>query len=184
MKTPKMSLESPPSALPPEFFDRPTLEVAEDLLSCRLCRRVGEEIICRPILETEAYDGPEDRASHAHRGMTPRSSVMFGPPGVWYIYLCYGVHWLLNIVTGPEAYPAAVLIRGLSSPSGPGRLTKDLHITGALNQTRATHKTGLWISSGSPCPTGTIQRTPRIGVAYAGPDWSQRPYRFVRCCLD
>lgn len=180
MKTLIMSSPSHSLPLPPEFFARPTLEVAEDLLSCQLCRRVGNEIICRQIIETEAYDGPEDMASHAHRGMTPRSRVMFGPPGVWYVYLCYGVHWLLNVVTGPESYPAAVLIRGLSTPSGPGRLTRDLGIDGSLNQTPASPGSGLWIRSGAPCEKDAITRTPRIGVAYAGPDWSQRPYRFVR----
>jgi DNA-3-methyladenine glycosylase len=175
-----MATLSPHLPLSADFFARPTLSVAADLLSCTLCRQLGNEIICHQILETEAYDGPDDKASHAHRGETPRASVMFGPPGVWYVYLCYGVHWLLNIVTGPESYPAAVLIRGVAGTSGPGRLTRQLNVNGAHNRLPATPEHGLWIAKGAELDPSCIQRTPRIGVGYAGPDWANRPYRFVR----
>ncbi len=83
--------------LKPEFFNRPTLEVTRDLLGKNLCRRRSNgKIIRLHLTELEAYDGPQDKACHAHRGRTPRNAVMFGPPGYWYVYLCYGVHWLLT----------------------------------------------------------------------------------------
>ncbi len=119
-------------ALPFAFFNRPTLEAAEDLLGCFLCRRlkpsearfvrsafgtktdigIGKDNIIRlEITEVEAYDGFGDKASHAHRGKTERNAAMFGEAGRWYVYFTYGMHWMLNIVTGPKGYPAAVLIR-------------------------------------------------------------------------
>jgi len=77
--------------------------------------------------------GPDDLASHAARGRTKRNKVMFGPPGMFYVYFVYGMHWMLNVVTGPVGYPAAVLIRGIEGIQGPGRLTKALRINGNLN---------------------------------------------------
>jgi DNA-3-methyladenine glycosylase len=160
------------------FFNRPTLTVARELLGCHLCRRIDGEVIRWRLTETEAYDGPEDRASHARSGRTKRTAVMFGAAGIWYVYLCYGIHWLLNVVTGPEAYPAAVLIRGTAEVSGPGRLTRALSIDGSLNQRPSAPQSGLWIDPGGPDSGEVIRTGPRIGVAYAGPDWAQRPYRF------
>lgn len=165
--------------LEPAFFARPTLEVARDLLDCRLCRATGNGILRWPITETEAYDGPHDKASHARAGRTRRTGVMFGPPGIWYVYLCYGIHWMLNMVTGPENYPAAILIRGAGEVSGPGRLTRRLGIDGGLDESAASRASGLWIEPGLPVDGRLVARTPRIGVDYAGPDWSSRPYRFV-----
>lgn len=161
-------------------LEAPTLLVAERLLGCQLCRRIGGTVLKWPITETEAYDGAEDKASHARSGRTKRTEVMFGPAGIWYIYLCYGVHWLLNIVTGPEDYPGAVLLRGAGEVNGPGRLTKAMAIDGTLNRTPAGPETGLWIEAGAPLASREMVRTPRIGVAYAGPDWGNRPYRFIR----
>jgi len=95
------------------FFDRPTPEVAREMLGKWLCRRMSDgEILRMRISETEAYDGHEDKACHAHNGKTPRNEVMFGKAGFWYVYLCYGMHWMLNVVTGPIDFPAAVLVRG------------------------------------------------------------------------
>lgn len=167
--------------LPPAFYDRPTLEVTRDLLGKFLVRRRedGTETALA-IHEVEAYDGFDDKASHARRGVTPRTEVMYGPPGFFYVYFCYGIHWLLNVVTGPEKYPAAVLIRGAGEYSGPARLTKALAIDGTQNKTAATTGERLWIEDrGLLPPPGQITRTPRIGVAYAGPDWAARAYRFV-----
>lgn len=168
-----------PEILPPDWFDRPTLEVASGLLNCRLCRRHGEQVLKWQITETEAYDGPEDRASHARAGQTPRTAVMFGPSGTWYVYLCYGVHWLLNIVTGPPGFPAAVLIRGAGEIHGPGRLTRALSIGGDLNKCPAVSSSGLWIEKGDPVKPEAVVAKPRVGVAYAGEDWGNRPYRFI-----
>ncbi|MDQ8188200.1 DNA-3-methyladenine glycosylase [Pelagicoccus sp. SDUM812002] len=131
------------------------------------------------ITETEAYDGPEDLACHASKGRTARTEVMFGPAGRWYVYLIYGMHEMLNLVTGPEDYPAAILIRGLEGMSGPGRLSKRLGIDRRFNALPATPQTGLYLEDGAKIPDGQVSATPRIGVDYAGPDWSQRPYRFV-----
>lgn len=161
-----------------EFFDRPTLTVARELLCCLLCRKVGQKVVKMEITEVEAYDGPYDKASHASRGKTKRNAPMFGEAGRWYVYFTYGMHWMLNIVTGPEEYPAAVLIRGTREISGPARLTKFLKIDKRFNGEKAAHRSGLWIEKGARVPEKRIRRTPRVGVAYAGA-WAKKPYRFL-----
>ncbi|MBI2626024.1 MAG: DNA-3-methyladenine glycosylase, partial [Candidatus Nealsonbacteria bacterium] len=95
------------------FFLRPTLLVSKELLGKYLVRKIGRKILVGKITETEAYDGFKDKASHASRGNTERNKVMFDEGGRWYVYFTYGMHWMLNIVTGPQKYPAAVLIRGI-----------------------------------------------------------------------
>lgn len=160
------------------FFERPTLVVAEEIIGKFLVRERDGEQSAHRIVEVEAYDGPKDRASHAFRGATPRNSVMFGPAGVFYVYFCYGMHHMLNVTTGPQGFPAAVLIRGLEDVTGPGRLTRALGITRALDRLPAARESGVWFEGrGGPRPH--ILRTARIGVAYAGPLWSRRRYRFV-----
>ncbi len=162
------------------FFNRPTLEVARSLLGKRLCREVNGQCIGLPIVEVEAYDGFEDKASHAHRGKTSRNAVMFGPAGIWYVYLCYGMHWMLNVVTGAEGYPAAILFRGAGAVKGPGRLTKTLQIDKAHNGQPVAPSSGLWIEdAGVQVPRHCVQRTPRVGVSYAGKPWASKRYRFV-----
>ena len=131
------------------------------------------------ITEVEAYVGPHDLACHASRGLTPRTRVMFGPPGHWYVYFTYGIHWMLNIVTCREGYPAAVLIRGTESVTGPARLTKFFKIDKQLNGQSASLASGLWIEKGSePMKRHLIRRSKRVGVDYAGPVWSNKLYRF------
>ena len=103
---------------------------------------------------------------------------MFGPAGYWYIYFTYGMHWMLNIVTGPKDYPAAVLIRGTDLASGPGRLTKKFKINKKLNRKPAEKSSGLWIEKGSNKKL-KIKCTPRIGISFAGPIWAKKKYRFV-----
>lgn len=165
------------------FFERSAVVVAPALLGKFLVRRSdgGDEALM--IVETEAYEGMDDRASHASRGRTARTSVMFGPAGYWYVYLVYGMHDMLNIVTGRDGHPGAVLIRAVASDTqridGPARLTKKLSINRALNTKRAIPENGLWIEDrGIKIPPSRITKTPRIGVAYAG-DWAQKPWRFV-----
>jgi len=175
--------ESPPRtlSLPPAFFKRSALEVAPDLIGSVLCRKWGNEVWRDWIVEVEAYDGFEDRASHASRGETPRNSVMFGPPGCWYVYLCYGMHWLLNVSCGPRGYPAAVLVRGLAGVAGPGRLTRRWGVDGEVNGAPARPGSGLWIESGLAVAERQelpVQRSPRVGVSYAGPIWAAKPYRW------
>ena len=160
------------------FFDRPALQVAKDLIGCPLNWRDSAQSHTRIITETEAYTGPNDLASHASKGRTKRNEAMFGPPGSFYVYFVYGLHWMLNVVTGPVDYPAAVLLRAVEGIVGPARLTKALGITGDLNGKVATKETGVWFSEGRRPPRQQIVRSARIGVEYAGPIWSLKPYRF------
>lgn len=162
------------------FFNRSTLSVARDLLGKELVRKAsdGQERIA-VITETEAYDGPEDKASHAHRGCTPRNSVMFGPPGIVYVYLCYGMHWMLNIVTREEGFPAAVLVRGTSSVSGPGRLTRFFEIDKRCNGLPLSPLNGLWVRDPLTPVKGRIRTAPRVGVGYAGDVWAAKPWRYL-----
>ncbi len=172
-----------PIHLPPSTFSSPdTVRLARELVGRQLVLAdpQGRETARHTIVETEAYDGPDDRASHARNGPTPRSAVMFGPPGHWYVYLVYGMHEMLNLVTGPAGYPAAVLIRGLDSVSGPGRLTKTLGIGRRFNGLPAAPAHGLYLAEAPvSIPPHAIEATPRIGVDYAGPHWASRPYRFI-----
>jgi len=131
------------------------------------------------ISEVEAYEGENDLASHARRGRTPRTGVMYCPGGVWYVYLCYGIHEMLNLVVGPENHPAAILIRGIDNLAGPGKLTRHLAIDRRLNGQPADPTSGLHLEdSGLVIARRQIEAGPRIGVAYAGPVWSQKPWRF------
>jgi len=176
----KRSQETSFDLLEQPFFERPTVHVAKALLGKYLVREIGNERIALMINEVEAYDGPHDLACHARVGKTARTQVMFGPAGHFYVYFVYGIHWMLNIVTGEEGYPAAVLIRGAGHLSGPARLTKFLSIHGKLNAKPADPSSGLWLEDRGVCVKAReIAATPRIGVAYAGEVWSQVPYRFV-----
>jgi DNA-3-methyladenine glycosylase len=169
-----------PEILPKKFFERPVLEVARGLIGASLVRRFPDgATIALMLTEVEAYDGPEDLASHAAKGRTPRTKVMFGPAGVFYVYLIYGMHWMLNVVTGEPGHPAAVLIRGTSDTSGPGRITARLRIDKSLNGKPAKKSSGLWFENRSlAIADERIEATPRIGVEYSG-EWARAPYRFV-----
>lgn len=167
-------------SLEERFFDRSTLVVARELLGKFLVRRSRGRERALMITEVEAYDGFRDRGSHAHRGRTPRNGPMFGPAGHWYVYLTYGIHWMLNIVTRETDYPAAVLLRGLQGIPGPGRLTRTLEIDKRFNARAAVPGRGLWIEDrGERIRKGEIRRTPRIGIDYAGEVWRQKPWRFL-----
>ncbi len=186
MKTEDNFVTTMKDAVPLRFFDRPTVTVARELIGCRLV--VGRETTVRRfvITETEAYDGPEDLACHASKGRTKRTDVLFREPGTIYVYLCYGLHWLINFVTGPVGYPSAVLVRGIQTLdgrtkyNGPAKLTKALGITGEFNGRVLSRETGLWVEPrGALAGEPRIAATPRIGVDYAGPIWSKVHYRFV-----
>lgn len=159
-----------------------TVALARWLLGKHLVRRWpdGRED-ARLITETEAYHGEADLACHARAGRTRRTDVMYGPGGVWYVYLCYGIHEMLNLVVGPADWPAAILIRGVEGAIGPGRVTKILEIDRTLNARSATvEESGLWIEDrGLRVPALLIKKTPRIGVDFAGPIWSMKPWRFT-----
>ena len=162
------------------FASELTVDLARDLVGKLLAVGGPGAVVRRRIVEVEAYNGPLDLACHASRGRTPRTSVLFGPPGCWYVYLCYGIHEMLNLVTGPEGYPAAILIRGVEGLIGPGRLTRALGIDRRLNAQPAGPECGLWLEDdGFVPPPAEVVATPRIGIDYAGPEWVEKPWRFV-----
>ncbi len=160
------------------FFKRDVLSVAPELLGKFLVKKEKEKEIKMIITEVEAYDGEQDKACHASKGSTGRVEVMYGPAGVWYVYLVYGMYHMLNVVTGEIDYPSAVLIRGTKEVSGPGRLSKALSIDKGFNNKDLSKETGLWIEEGLFVPSEEIVRTSRIGVSYAK-EWADKPYRFI-----
>ncbi|MBU6414970.1 DNA-3-methyladenine glycosylase [Patescibacteria group bacterium] len=163
--------------LPQKFFNRPTLRVAEELLGKFLIRRIGAQTISAMITEVEAYVGPDDKASHALRGKTKRTEVMFGKAGYWYPYLIYGMYYCLNIVTEKKEYPAAILIRSVECVTGPGRVCRYFKIDKRFNAMPANKKTGLWIEDREVVtPSRAIKRGKRIGVDYAG-KWKHKLWR-------
>ena len=152
--------------------------MAKALLGMTLCRRLENGAVLRArIVETEAYFGEEDTACHAHKGRTPRTDVMYAFGGFAYVYLCYGMHNMLNVVTGPEGRPEAVLIRGVEDAEGPGRLTKLLQIDRSLNRENLVKSTRLWLESDGSRVKFTA--TPRIGIGYASKRDQARKWRFV-----
>lgn len=153
--------------------------VAKTLLGKLLCRRLADGTVLKArIVETEAYCGEGDTACHAHCGKTERNAPMYEAGGIAYIYLCYGMHNLLNVVTGKKDYPEAVLIRGVENHIGPGRVTKFLQIDRTLNREPLATSTRLWIEDdGTPPPR--FKATPRIGIAYATKRDQSRKWRFV-----
>ena len=158
--------------LPYEFYHRPCDQVARDLVGKMLVHN-GQ---MSRISETEAYCGEEDTACHAHKGRTKRTEVMYGDAGTIYIYLCYGMHWMLNIVTGEKEQPEAVLIRACVEAPGPGRLTKRLGITGTLNGKSVVDSSELWVGDdGFACEVITDKR---VGIGYASQEDQDRLWRF------
>ena len=190
-----------------EFFARPTLTVARELLGQRLVRELDGQRLSGLIVETEAYIGPGDSASHAYRNRNSgRTQVMYGPPGHSYVYFIYGMHFMLNIVTEPESFPAAVLIRAIepqegletmqanrlpSSGSGhsltslshrltngPAKLCQALHIDKKLNNWDLTLGQVLWLEAAPATHADAIATGPRIGIDYAQPEDRAAPWRF------
>ena len=165
-----------------ELRAKKTVALARWLLGKQLVRRHADgRIEARMIVETEAYDGERDLACHARAGRTRRTEVMYAAGGVWYVYLCYGIHEMLNLVVGPRDWPAAVLIRGVAGASGPGRVTKALGIGRELNAAVVTtRERGLWLEDrGGRVPRSAVTATTRIGVDYAGPVWAGKRWRFT-----
>jgi len=159
-----------------EFFTRDVLTVAPQLLGKILVRRVGEELFRYSITETEAYRGVEDLACHASKGRTSRTEVMYHRGGVLYVYLIYGMYWMLNIVTGQENDPQAVLIRGLENIYGPGRLTRKLQIDRSFYAENISLSSRIWIEDNGLQPLYKAGK--RIGVDYAG-EWKDKLWRFT-----
>ncbi len=173
-----------------EFYERPTLKVAKDLLGKALIKQTPRGILHTKIVDVEAYVGPKDKACHASKGRTKRTEILFGPAGFTYVYLIYGMYHCLNIVTEREEYPAAILIRGLeilgenhptAKPTridGPGRVCRFLEVDRTHNGLDATQGTTLWMEDhGLAVSQKQIQALPRIGVDYAG-EWAKKLWRF------
>lgn len=159
-----------------EFYHRPVLEVAPDLVGKLLVHRTpeGEQVL--RVTETEAYCGETDTACHAHKGRTARNRVLYARAGTAYVYLCYGVHWLFNVITGEEGQPEGVLIRACETAPGPGRLTKRLGITGADNERSLLEDTLYFLDDDFPCAVTTDKR---VGIGYASPEDQARLWRFI-----
>jgi DNA-3-methyladenine glycosylase len=162
------------------FFKRDVLDVAPDLLSKILAIKSNDGNVRRfSISETEAYRGSDDNACHASRGRTPRTEIMYHEGGRLYVYFVYGMYWMLNIVTGPENDPQAVLIRSLENCTGPGRVTRLLGIDRSFYGEDLVSSERIWIEESGINP---VYRTgPRVGVDYAGEIWKNKPWRY--CCL-
>jgi DNA-3-methyladenine glycosylase len=193
--------------LPRDFYSRAALETAQNLIGKLLVRRYLSQLIAGVIIEVEAYQGEEDLGCHAKAGLTPRTKVMYGPPGHAYIYFTYGMHWMLNVVTCPVGSPAAVLIRGIEpvygldiirslrqQPSsnkpdllhkgwtdGPAKLCQALSIDGKLNSMDLCNiNSEIWISNSDViAPENEVIRTPRIGMNNVPEPWKSIPWRFL-----
>jgi DNA-3-methyladenine glycosylase len=160
-----------------DFYNRDVLEVAPELVGKTLVRLFDVNTIQRFIItEVEAYRGAEDIACHASKGRTPRTEVMFQNGGLVYVYLIYGMYWMLNIVTGEPENPQAVLIRGLNGCYGPGRLTKKLSIGKDFYGEDLVKSSRLWVEDNNQ--NVILKTAPRIGVDYAGVEWASKPWRF------
>jgi DNA-3-methyladenine glycosylase len=175
-------MKTKPRILPRIYFNRPTLQVARSLIGKYLVRAIDGRILAGKIVEVEAYVGPEDKACHASKGRTQRTDVMFGPGGIAYVYLIYGMYHCLNIVTEREEFPSAVLIRAIEIDgeliNGPGRLCRALQIDRRLNRVDLTIGESLWFEDrGALVKRGDVEAHPRIGVDYAG-EWAKKPWRF------
>ncbi|HEY3062232.1 MAG TPA: DNA-3-methyladenine glycosylase [Chloroflexota bacterium] len=166
-----------------EFYTRPTLEVARGLLGQTLVHTIDGVRLAGRIVETEAYVGPRDAASHARSGPNGRAAVMWGRGGLAYVYLIYGMHNCFNVVTEPEGTAGAVLVRALAPlehierASGPALVCQALRIDRTLSGVDLVDSLELFLEQGPAVPDEGVRVGPRIGVEYAG-EWANRPFRF------
>ncbi len=158
--------------IPAAFFLQDALTVAPRLLGCRL-EVDGRKLL---ITETEAYRGEADTACHAHHGRTKRTELLYRRGGHVYVYLCYGIHSLLNIITGGEDDPQGVLIRCCAGAAGPGKLTRTLGIDRSYNGLDILQTDRIYLWEG---PTCAFDTAPRVGIGYASPEDQARPWRFI-----
>jgi DNA-3-methyladenine glycosylase len=181
--------------LPRDFYDHPTLTVARQLIGARLVRILNGKRLVGLIVETEAYVSEKDLACHAKAGLTPRTAVMYGKPGHAYVYFTYGNHWMLNVVTEREGFPAAALIRAIQpiegvevmskrrggrDTFGPGKLTQAMGIGKRENNADLTESaSGLWIEAGVQVPNSLVTKSPRVGLNNTPEPWLSKPWRFM-----
>jgi DNA-3-methyladenine glycosylase len=160
-----------------DFYIRDVLDVAHELPGKNMVIRLRNGSLDRfRVTEVEAYRGAEDKACHAFKGRTARNEIMFHEGGRLYIYLIYGMYWMLNVVTGEKNNPQAVLIRGVENYPGPGRLTKSLGIDKSFYGEDLVLSERIWIED--PGLVFTVKNGPRIGIDYAGEYWKTRPWRY------
>lgn len=159
-----------------DFFDRDVLTVAPELVGKVIVHKTDEGEIRARITETEAYRGEEDTACHACKGRTKRTEVLYHDSGTIYVYLCYGMHWLMNIVTGGENNAQAVLIRACEDYNGPAKLTKRLHVDGKLNDVSIVDNVEIWIEDDGYSPQ--IRTEKRVGINYATEEYRDKLWRF------
>ena len=161
-----------------EFYQQDAVTVAEKLLGKVLVRLNDDGTVSRYcITETEAYLGPEDKACHASKGRTPRTEIMYAEGGHVYVYLIYGMYWMLNVVTGSENHPQAVLIRGIDKIIGSGKVGRELRIDKSFYGEELLNSKRIWIEA---APDATSFKTaPRVGIDYAGDEWKDKPWRFI-----
>ena len=161
-----------------EFYHRDCLEVAPDLVGKILVHRLPDDTELRVrITETEAYRGEEDKACHASKGRTPRTELLYGESGIIYVYLCYGMHWLMNVITGEKETPQGVLLRAGENLSGPAKLTKYLKINKEQNGSPIYNNENVWIEDDGFQPE--IKTAPRVGIDYAGDYCRDIEWRFI-----
>ncbi|MDD2635427.1 MAG: DNA-3-methyladenine glycosylase [Bacteroidales bacterium] len=161
-----------------KFFDRDVLKVAPDLIGKIIVREFDDGSIKRfRITQTEAYRGEKDKACHASKGRTPRTEIMYHKPGTIYVYLIYGMYWMLNFVTAKSEIPQAVLIRAIEGYNGPGKLSKILKIDKTFNDQSIVDNQRIKLFDDLYKPQITTDL--RIGVDYAGEIWAQKPWRFI-----
>jgi len=165
------------SRLPLSFFQRDVLDVAPELPGKKIVRITEDKRREYMITEVEAYRGTEDLACHATKGRTPRTEIMFHEGGCIYMYFVYGMHWMLNIVAGPENSPQAVLIRGITGFNGPGKVCRELALDKSFYGEKLYESDRIWLEEGF-IPANIITG-PRIGVNYSGEYWSKVPWRFL-----
>ena len=160
-----------------DFFHRDCLDVSPDLVGKIIARRTEDGNIVRlRITETEAYRGEEDTACHASKGRTKRTELLYGEAGIIYVYLCYGMHWLMNVITGEKDVPQGVLFRACEVYDGPAKLTKNLDITGFFYGQPLYNNDNVWIEDDGYRPE--IITLPRVGINYATPEYRDIPWRF------
>ncbi len=166
------------SRIPNSFFLREVTEVAPELLGKILVRHFDDGKIQKFIItETEAYRGGDDKACHANKGKTKRTEVMFREGGLVYVYLIYGMYWMLNFVTGKVGDSSAVLIRGVKDISGPGRVGRALQLDKSFYGENLATSERIWVEDSGLKPEFTT--APRIGIDYAGEPWVSKPWRFI-----
>lgn len=160
------------------FYNRDVLVVAPELLGKVLVRKFDNGIISRFVIEeVEAYRGEEDLACHASKGRTSRSEIMYHEGGKIYVYFIYGMYWMLNIVTGENSIPQAVLIRRIEGFSGPGKLTGSLSIDKSFYGEDLVFSKRIWLENSNEGVN--FFATSRVGINYAGKYWKNKPWRFI-----